>query len=281
MFNVLIHGNDEAWNDGRVTLERSRFLEYTDDDLKARFKDLDGAAREALMSMPALFANERTCRKGARLGRITEIRPSQKSIDFRFEFYPDMSVSAKALDEHLRVLGIDEKYEIHRTHWAVKHGDIWETGLLKMARAEPEFSLRVFVVHGHDHDLKDKVGKLLQEVGLEPVILHLEADKGRTVIEKFEQSADVGFAVVLLTGDDPMKNGAMRARQNVILEFGYFIGRLGRHRVCALQKGHLDVPSDILGVLCKEVDKEGKWQEELKRELKAAGYDLRSGVMVY
>lgn len=105
-------------------------------------------------------------------------------------------------------------------------------------------------------------------------MLHLEADKGRTVIEKFEQCADVGFAVVLLTGDDALENGALRARQNVILELGYFIGKLGRSRVCALKKGHLEVPSDILGVLFKKVGSDGSWREELVRELAAAGYDV-------
>jgi predicted nucleotide-binding protein len=97
---------------------------------------------------------------------------------------------------------------------------------------------------------------------------------GRTVIEKFEQCADVGFAVVLLTPDDPLTNGAMRARQNVILELGYFIGKLGRARVCALKKGHMEIPSDIFGVLFKQADAANEWRAELVRELQAAGYKV-------
>jgi Leucine-rich repeat (LRR) protein len=137
------------------------------------------------------------------------------------------------------------------------------------------FTNRIFVVHGHDHELKDNVAAFLDGLGLESVVLHREANRGQTIIEKFEQSAEVGFAVVLLTPDDAVAGGGRRARQNVILELGYFIGRLGRHRVCALKKGDVELPSDILGVLFTSVDAAGQWQAELRRELEAAEYELR------
>lgn len=79
--------------------------------------------------------------------------------------------------------------------------------------------------------------------GLRPVILHEQANKGRTIIEKFEQHAvPCAFAVVLLTPDDhggAAKSNAelrSRARQNVILELGYFVGKLGRHKVAARER---------------------------------------------
>lgn len=103
---------------------------------------------------------------------------------------------------------------------------------------------KVFVVHGHDNEAKEGVARFLYKLGLEPIILHEQASAGRTVIEKFETySHGVAFAVVLLTPDDlgaaaaDVSNLRSRARQNVIMELGYFIGKLGRMRVCACTKG--------------------------------------------
>ena len=108
--------------------------------------------------------------------------------------------------------------------------------------------------------------------------MHEQANKGRTIIEKVEAESDVGFAVVLLTPDDigSVQGGTPepRARQNVILELGYFIGRLGRERVCALKRGALDIPSDFTGVVWTEMDDANGWRTSLARELMAAGYDI-------
>jgi predicted nucleotide-binding protein len=109
-------------------------------------------------------------------------------------------------------------------------------------------------------------------------ILHEQANRGRTIIEKFEDYADVGFAVVLLTGDDrgglrevAYESYALRARQNVILELGFFLGRLRRDRICALHEPGVEIPSDYQRVLSVPFDAAGKWKLELARELKSAG----------
>ena len=134
----------------------------------------------------------------------------------------------------------------------------------------------MFVVHGHDEETKQSVARCIERLGLRAIILHEEPNKGRTIIEKFEDSADVGFAVVLLTPDDvgakktEKENLKPRARQNVILELGFFIGRLGRERVCALYKG-VEIPSDLRGILWVPVDSERAWCWALAREMKAAG----------
>jgi predicted nucleotide-binding protein len=137
---------------------------------------------------------------------------------------------------------------------------------------------RVFVVHGHDSGPREAVARHLERMGFEPVILHEQANLGKTVIEKFESYADVGFAVVLLTPDDVggAKDGSQkpRARQNVILELGYFIGRLSRERVCALKTGDLELPSDILGIVWTDLDTAGAWKVNLAKELSAAGYEI-------
>jgi predicted nucleotide-binding protein len=140
-------------------------------------------------------------------------------------------------------------------------------------------SRKVFVVHGHDEGAREAIARFLKNIGFEPIILHEKANQGRTVIEKVEAHGDVGFAVVLLTPDDEgcVKGGAPqpRARQNVLLELGYFIGRLGRKNVCALKRGDLEIPSDFGGVLYEPFDAlGGGWKQALGRELEAAGFEI-------
>jgi len=137
-------------------------------------------------------------------------------------------------------------------------------------------SRNVFVVHGHDDAVTESVARFLGELDLRPVILHEQPNMGRTVIEKFEAHADVGFAVVLLTPDDvggASSAGKLspRARQNVILELGFFIGRLGRSRVCALYVEGVEIPSDIHGVLYVPYDAANGWRLKLAHEIRAAG----------
>jgi predicted nucleotide-binding protein len=145
---------------------------------------------------------------------------------------------------------------------------------------ELELGDRVFVVHGHDEEAKQAVARCIEKLGLEAVILHEQPNQGRTIIEKFEDYAGVGFAVVLLTPDDvgaaraDQANLRPRARQNVVLELGFFIGRLGRQRVCALHRGDVELPSDLSGVLWLDLDRAGAWRLRLAREMKEAGLDV-------
>lgn len=146
-------------------------------------------------------------------------------------------------------------------------------------RDKPRDSHRVFIVHGHEEAPREMVARFLAEIGLEPVILHEQVNRGMTVVEKLHANSDVGFAVVLLTPDDVGRaNDATdlkpRARQNVLLELGYFVGSLGRDRVCALLKGDLEIPSDITGVVYTPFDAARAWRISLARELDAAGYEV-------
>jgi len=142
----------------------------------------------------------------------------------------------------------------------------------------PQDRSKVFVVHGHDEAAREAVARFIGDLGFQPIILHERANEGRTIIEKVEAHGDVGFAVVLLTLDDEgcAKGGTPvpRARQNVVLELGYFIGRLGRNRVCALKRGDLEIPSDFGGVVYEPFDASGGWKLALSRELKAAGFEI-------
>ena len=142
-------------------------------------------------------------------------------------------------------------------------------------------SNKVFLVHGRDIDTKNTVARFLERIRLDPVVLQEKPDQGSTIIEKFERYASmVKFAVVLLTPDDEgsLSNGTgnaqPRARQNVIFELGYFVGKLGRDRTCALVKGNLEMLSDYYGVLYIPLNDGDGWQMRLIRELKSADYDV-------
>ena len=141
-----------------------------------------------------------------------------------------------------------------------------------------EFNTKqVFVVHGHDDIAKLEMASFVKSLGLEPIILHLQASSGRTIIEKIEHYSNVGFGVVLYTPCDlGSKVGALtsayRARQNVVFEHGYLIGKLGRPRVAAVVKGNVETPNDISGVVYIQLDTAGAWRTELIKEMRAVGY---------
>ena len=130
----------------------------------------------------------------------------------------------------------------------------------------------VFIIHGHDNELKMEVQLLLTRAGVNNLVLHEQPDKGRTIIDKLvEESLNSNYAIALLSPDDKLENGTGRARQNVILEVGYFIGRLGKERVRILKKGETEIPSDLQGILYENHDNSGAWKMRLCKELMAVG----------
>lgn len=144
---------------------------------------------------------------------------------------------------------------------------------------------KVFIVHGQDESPKNTVSSFLKELKLEPIILHEKPNSGRTIIEKFEhESSNVSFAIVLLTPDDiggprscSKEDYELRARQNVILELGFFMGKLGRDRVCTIYWPDVILPSDYQGVTYIPYSNNSQdWKEELKREITNAGFKIES-----
>jgi len=146
------------------------------------------------------------------------------------------------------------------------------TGLVEVPR-----DAKVWVIHGRNGEMKEKVARFLMKLGLEPVILDEQAARGRTLIEKLEAQTPLAFAVVLLTGDDIGALAAEpsrlrpRARQNVIFELGFSIAKLGRACVCVLYEEGVELPSDFRGVEYKPLDTAGAWRRQLARELLEAG----------
>ncbi len=157
----------------------------------------------------------------------------------------------------------------------------------KTAPSTASLGKEVFIVHGHDEKLKQQVEIFLKERGLTPIVLHRQPDEGRTVIEKFEKHSKVGYAIILLTPDDIGYSSAegikeenerkinFRARQNVIFEFGYFVGKLGRGRVCCIFKEGVDLPTDVSGMIYKSVkDNVEEVGLSIMKDLKAVGYSI-------
>lgn len=113
---------------------------------------------------------------------------------------------------------------------------------------------KVFIVHGHDESAKNKVARFVEKLGFEAVILYTPDDVGNVKSDS--------------------ENLKARARQNVVFEHGYLIGKLGRKNVAALVTGQLELPNDISGVVYIAFDTIDAWHMSLAKEMKQSGYDL-------
>jgi predicted nucleotide-binding protein len=143
-----------------------------------------------------------------------------------------------------------------------------------------EKSNKIFIVHGHDGETKEKTARFLEKLGYEALILHEQASRSKTIIEKIEKySEDVDFAIVLYTPDDmgnvktEAENGTLkfRARQNVVFEHGYLMGKIGRANVIPLVEGNVELPNDISGIVYVS---DSDWQIDIAKEMNAAGYEI-------
>lgn len=158
--------------------------------------------------------------------------------------------------------------------------NLLSTAVLEPKKEQPISSNKIFIVHGRDHNLLTQVENALMKLGLDPIVLQEQANNGKTIIEKIEECTDVGFGIVLYTPCDEgrlkSEDGELkpRARQNVVLEHGYLMGKLGRERVCCLVSDDVEFPSDIQGVVYTSAKNVGQWKYDLAKELKAAGFDI-------
>ena len=219
---------------------------------------------------------------------------STEEVEKEYSFWGAMAVSMRepSLAEKTRDVSNEIDKKVHRLDSIVNrlelipvHGEV--EGTAKSNSLGNIQNTKVFVVHGHDEIAKANLEVFLHENGLEPVVLHRQADEGLTIIEKFEKHSEVGYAFILLTPDeiaylsadertsDAERRKEFRARPNVIFEFGYFVGKLGRSRVCCLYTGNVALPSDVSGLIYKRYEKS---IEELGygilKDLRAAGYTV-------
>ena len=207
---------------------------------------------------------------------------STEYADYEDERYPDLPFPAREED-----IIEDKKHTTDITSSIFKECQ----SLLKKATPKsgapiaekskaPMDKSKVFIVHGHDNAAKEAVARFVEKIGLEAIILHEQASSGNTIIEKIEANSNVGFAIVLYT---PCDVGASkgekdqlksRARQNVIFEHGYLIGKIGRKNVSALVKGDIEKPNDISGVVYIKMDESEAWKYQVAKEMKACGYEF-------
>ncbi|MCK4176995.1 TIR domain-containing protein [Aciditerrimonas ferrireducens] len=236
--------------------------------------------QQGLVSLRADFQAWDDYNGGLLLKRFTT---SAIHDEYQYQLVAGFLLSSANPRVQLQVLQGDIRRQIEKLESIHGRLDLYEEPAGTRNAAMPSIestsgTATVFVVHGHDGERKLEVAQFIERVtGSPPTILHEQANRGRTIIEKFEGHAgEAGFAVVLLTGDDVggVKGGSLqpRARQNVVLELGFFMGRLGRSHVVALHEQGVELPSDLDGILY--VPLAGDWKLELAREMRAAGIDV-------
>lgn len=215
-----------------------------------------------------------------------------------YAFWGVMSVGMyePSLGEKIADVYDDVNKKIHRLDSIIERLELIPLGAVAQSSASASISesisaqprsKKVFVVHGRDEIAKTNLEVFLHEIGLEPVVLHRQADEGMTIIEKFEKHSDVGYAFILLTPDevaylaseeakpDTERNKELRARPNVIFEFGYFVGKLSRSRVCCLYTGSVSLPSDVSGMIYKRYERSiEEVAYSVIKDLKASGYAI-------
>lgn len=244
------------------SLEEGRILQakpelFTDDLLQWKL-----VARNYLRRIYGEHSSEESDVFQDKVARVSHTNPSPNQL--QREMDRELAMNIAGLEAQMRTL---------RTYEALEPKD--------RRGSSDVVGNRIFLVHGHDMAVLHEVARFLGRMELEVTVLQEEPNRGQTIIEKFEHYGDVGFAVVLLTDDDLGKATGdsklslrPRARQNVIFELGYFIGRLGRAKVCALYQDGVELPSDYSGVLYIRIDREGGWKLKLCKELDAAGFEI-------
>ncbi|MBA4058152.1 MAG: DNA-binding protein, partial [Marivirga sp.] len=204
MFNLLISSDPESWSSGSYHFERSRVaIEYTSNEISERYKSLDAIAIEELKGFTSIFATEQE-QTESKIGRITDIKVHAAFVIIEYEFDPIFPPLPKGAIERVRSQINLGKFELYRTHWAVKEEPILEVllkngfitsqqleasqklGITNQPNPQPistkpgEFDTKqVFIVHGHDDIAKLEMASFIKGLGLEPIILHLQPSSGR------------------------------------------------------------------------------------------------------
>ncbi len=223
----------------------------------------------------------------------SEIRPNIENINeeiAKLRVNKDViSLQNKDIEQYIYLIEQLKKYYelvLNRISILVEYEEKIKEKILNERRERENLKLcglnkKVFIMHGHDLGVKEMVARFLEKIELNPIILEEESDEGDTIIEKLERCAsDVEFAIALLTPDDVgalksnSENLKDRVRQNVILELGYFTGKIGRKRICILNKDVEEIPSDYQGILYIPLDGKESWKISLAKQLKSAGFKI-------
>lgn len=147
-----------------------------------------------------------------------------------------------------------------------------------------EKNRKVFVVYGHDLNARTQLEAMLRRWDIEPLIIDQLVSSGQTIIEKLEENTDkVQFGIVLATPDDigyskgKEECKKYRVRQNVILELGMLLSKVGRSKVAILlsQAEEMEKPSDIDGLIyIPFTNNVEEAKVSLAKELQRNGYEI-------
>lgn len=275
-YNLLV--NDLAWRNG---MEKSELII----GLKRLIERLQNDVSPAYRNSGFSFGNERFEKWKNQVRKfLDENLPNEK---IRFEksvkFYGLVSLPNETEEQDFwRNHGNRAKAYIDSLIMDIQN-DEYESPDINMTKTKKESSdmdnKKIFIVHGRNEAIRDKVEAFVRRIGLEPVILCQEASRGQSILEKIISHSDVGFALVLYTGcDEGRLRGSKevykpRARQNVVFEHGYMIAHLSKDRVVALiEDDSVEIPGDYAGVVYISLS-DSDWETQVKRELHAAGIE--------
>ncbi len=214
-----------------------------------------------------IFESEKTSNE------LRDIAQSKLSANIIMSYRKEHMVNDKYMNDITKSVLFDLAAEIKKDERS-KIDDVLENN------DKNTISNKIFIVHGRENEVKIEIARFIELLGLEAIILHEQSNNGKTIIEKIEQYSDVGYGIVLYTPCDvgslnnPDEKLTPRARQNVIFEHGYLIGKLGRSKVSALVKDGVEIPNDISGLVYINFENNNGWKLDLGKELIGAGYDI-------
>ncbi len=254
--------NEEASNKVKILLQELQVLEYSDNVIENEYKKWN---RKSWRYIESIF--------GKNSQHINE------QLDIQFECnnsYSDCDNKEIFLAGKKEMQSLLESFIEEIKEWDEQSINLSKKSILEIDKS------KVFIVHGHDDGLKSEVARFIEKLELEAIILHEQPNAGKTIIEKIEFYSNVGFGIVLYTDCDSgsKKGGELkpRARQNVIFEHGFLIGKLGREFVSHLATSNIEMPNDISGTVY--VDKDNNWKNDIFKELKNAGYNVDANKIV-
>lgn len=248
--------NEEAGDKIKILLQELQDLEYSDNVIENEYRKWN---RKSWRYIESIF------------GKNSQHINEQTGIELEcYNSYSDCDSKEIFLSGKKEMQSLLESFIEEIEEW-----DDHSSNLRKKSIPEIDKS-KVFIVHGHDDGLKNEVARFIEKLDLKAIILHEQPNAGKTIIEKIEFYSNVGFGIVLYTecdiGSKKGEEPKSRARQNVVFEHGFLIGRLGREFVSHLATSNIEMPNDISGTVY--VDKDNNWENDIFKELKHAGYNV-------
>lgn len=287
------------WGTGVYGYNKNHGFHYeflNESSLRDNLITFKGKLRGYLLEITPKFAQNKKVNVGNKVtgkkakllkdyAEIKQMSPGNMAISIDELSFPKYKDTLEYLVEHEFIKCIDETCGI-KIYFKLPSFDTFSEHILleeiedNTVETQKFDNKKVFIVHGHDHQLLNDVELMVRRIGLEPIILKDQASSGMTVIEKIEYYTNVGFGIVLYTAcDEGKKKGTAdlhdRARQNVVFEHGYLCAKLGRNRVVALNDAGIEVPSDLAGVVYVSRD-DTEWKNLIMREMKAAELEFDS-----